>query len=75
MPPWLALRLLSKLMKQRRWMMNLLLLLQQLLLWLEKARFVDSTCGVSVRVIREMSHRLVIFLSGTIKKKYWKTPV
>ena len=31
--------------------------------------------GVSVRVMREMSHRLVIFLSGTIKKKCWKRPV
>ena len=30
--------------------------------------------GAAVRVMREMSHRLVIFLSGTIKK-CWKRPV
>ena len=30
--------------------------------------------GVSVRVMREMLHRLVIFLSGTIKKNAGKGP-
>ena len=29
---------------------------------------ITKKTGVSVRVVREMSHRLVIFLSGTIKK-------
>ena len=30
---------------------------------------ISKKTGVSVRVMREMSHGLVIFLSGTIKKK------
>ena len=29
---------------------------------------ITKKTGVSVRAMREMSHRLVIFLSGTIKK-------
>ena len=35
---------------------------------------ITKKTGASVRVMREMSHRLVIFLSGTIKK-CWKRPV